>query len=112
LTAERDRTRTAAEALSAQAVQLAKPDLPLNVNFRRGVVASGLVLTMRNVSRADLPVIARFAGHGAQSQLFRFVIPANGAKEFGGLEGWAFTPGDSVILRNPDFREISRTVPN
>jgi type II secretory pathway pseudopilin PulG len=112
LQAERDVMSLELQSQHAHAVELAKPDLPLQLSFRHALVASGLVLTIRNPSSTELPVVAQFTGSGARSQAFRLVIPSNGAKDVGGLEGWAFSPGDSVSLSNPNYRVLNQTVPS
>jgi hypothetical protein len=84
--------------------QLAKPDLPVRVGLRRALLASGLVLTMQNASGSDLPITATFGRPGAAPQTRELVLPANGVKQIGENDGWAFAAGDSVVLSNPNFR--------
>jgi hypothetical protein len=89
---------------AAQVLAFAKPDLPVRVGLRRALLGAGMVLTVRNISRSDLPVTATFARPGAPPETRELVIPPNGVREIGRLQGWEFLPGDSVALQNPTFR--------
>lgn len=108
------RTREDQAAMQAQqvhAAELAKPDLPIQVTFRHALLSQGLVLTMKNDSAADLAVLAQFAGTGSRSHVYRIVIGPSQVKEIGAAQGWAFTPGDQVVIANPGYRPISLRVP-
>jgi hypothetical protein len=97
-------TRNQLARLQMQSNELAKPDLPVRVGLRRALLASGLVLTMQNASGSDLPITATFGRPGAAPQTRELVLPANGVKQIGENDGWAFAAGDSVVLSNPNFR--------
>lgn len=106
---------TDADLLDARAdprQPFSKPDLPLQLSFRKGFFDAGIVLTVRNVSREQVAVIADFGGAAGGSESRRIVIPANGAREVGDSEGWAFTAGDSVTLKNAEYRDLTQTVPS
>lgn len=99
------------QAQQVRAAELAKPDLPIQVSFRHALVSQGLVLTMRNHSATSLEVLIQFTGSAARSPVYRILIPTNGVKEFGGMEGWAVNQGDLVTIINPNYRPIRVRAP-
>jgi len=105
-------TRNQLARLQMQSNELAKPDLPVRVGLRRALLASGLVLTMQNASGSDLPITATFGRPGAAPQTRELVLPANGVKQIGENDGWAFAAGDSVVLSNPNFRPWKNPSPS
>lgn len=108
---ERDALRSQVQTQAVAAQELAKPDLPVQVSFRRGILASGYVLALRSFSSQELVLNVSFRGSGS-AQARRLVIPANAVREVGESEGWAFTARDTVEVSNPNFRSRSYTVPD
>jgi hypothetical protein len=110
LQSEVTRLQTANSQLQAQRVELVKPDLPVSVSVRHAIFGAGLVVALKNTSPSDLAVTGEFRRPGAASQTRELVIPANGAREIGEREGWAFVVGDTIVLSNPQFRDLNQTL--
>jgi hypothetical protein len=107
---EISRLQSANSQLQAQRVELVKPDLPISVSVRNAIFSTGLVVTLKNTSASDLAVTGEIRRPGAPSQTRELVISANGVREIGEREGWAFVVGDSIVLSNPQFRDINQTL--
>jgi hypothetical protein len=105
-----DQLRVANSQLQAQRTELMKPDLPVTISVRHALVSVGLVVGFRNTSATDLAVTGEFRRAGATLQTRELVIPANGVREIGEHEGWAFVVGDSIVLTNPRFRNLNQTL--
>jgi len=110
LEGEVTRLRVANSQLQAQRVELVKPDLPISVSIRHAIFSAGLVVALRNTSPSDLALTGEFRRPGAAPQQREMVIPANGVREIGEREGWAFVLGDSIVLSNPQFRDLNQTL--
>lgn len=91
-------------------VELAKPEIPLQLSVRRGFVDSGYVLQIRNPTADDIVAAATFQSPNGQ-KLNRLVVNANLAKELGESEGWAFASRNTVTLRVPGHRDLIYMVP-
>jgi hypothetical protein len=92
---------------SAQEQQLAKPDLPVEVSFRRPLLAkSGSAeMYVLNASPRLLTVTLEVRSEGVQSAPAVYQLAPNRAQR---IEQWKFNPGDKVRLSNPGFRPIVR----
>lgn len=108
-----ERTNAEQELAQQRALteELAKPTLPLQLSVRKGWVDAGFVLTIRNVATQEVAVMAKFESPGGGAGQKRIVIPANGIKEVGETEGWAFSSRDSVTLSSAGYQDMIYMVP-
>jgi hypothetical protein len=92
---------------SAQEQQLAKPDLPVEVSFRRPLLAKSgpAEMYVLNASPGMLTVTLEVRSEGVQSAPAVYQLAPNRAQR---IEQWKFNPGDKVRLSNPGFRSIVR----
>jgi uncharacterized protein YaiL (DUF2058 family) len=88
-----------------------RPDLPINLSFRRALLNPGLVAVIRNTSGRELEITldveSSVTGQHARRAV---VINPNGVWEFGAQEGWPFAPGQRITLNNPAYRPIVQVV--
>jgi hypothetical protein len=111
LEAERSALQSQMTDQQKMAQELAKPDLPIQLSVRKGILDAGYVLTIRNVTAKEIAVNATFGGPSGAEQTRRLVLPPNGVREVGESEGWAFSSRDAVTLKNPNYRDIIYMVP-
>jgi hypothetical protein len=111
LEAERNALQSQMTDQQKMAEELAKPDLPIQLSVRKGILDAGYVLTIRNVVAQEIAVNATFGGPSGAEQTRRLVLPPNGVREVGESEGWAFSSRDAVTLRNPNYRDLIYMVP-
>jgi hypothetical protein len=89
----------------------ARPDLPINLSFRKALLNPGLVAVLRNTSSRELEITLDVESSVSGQRIRRaVVINPNGVWEFGAQEGWPFAPGQRVTLNNPAYRPIVQTV--
>jgi flagellar hook-basal body complex protein FliE len=90
--------------LQTQAVELAKPDLPVTVTVRPVLLGTGKTLEIHNLTTTPLPITAVFGRDGFPSETKELVVPAHFQLVVGAQQGWTFLSGDSVSLTNPRYR--------
>ncbi|HEX4051176.1 MAG TPA: hypothetical protein VHY19_09880 [Steroidobacteraceae bacterium] len=106
LQARNGRMQQAGQQLLAKAQQLAKRDLPVSILYRQHVLfVTGAQLIIKNNSVSDLPITAEFDRPDSPSVTREVVVPANGSVTQDSRQGWAFEPGDSIKLHNPEYRD-------
>lgn len=110
---------TEAQKASAEAVQEAqaklaeaeRPDLPVRIGFRRGLLGRGIVMVLQNNSGKSLDIETDLQDGTAHTHAGRAVtLDPNKVQRFGKAEGWNLAPGTIVRLSNPQFRPLERTV--
>jgi hypothetical protein len=90
----------------------AKPALPVEVGFRKALLANGLVAIFRNISFRELSILATFTNPTMkETKTFRLDLAPNSPKQFGHLEGWNFESGDIITLRHNDYQTWTGTFP-
>lgn len=105
---------TAAQELEEQRAlskELAKPEIPLQLSVRKGIIDAGYVLMIRNPTGQDIIVAAFIQSPTGQSIERRLVIPANLGKNIGESEGWAFTSRDTVTFKSPGYQDLIYMIP-
>lgn len=106
LQARNSRLEQAGQQLLTKAQQLAKRDLPVSILYRQHVLfVTGAQLIIKNNSGSDLPITAEFDRADSPSVTREVVVPANRFVTIDSRQGWAFEPGDSIKLHNPQFRD-------
>ena len=82
-----------------------KPAMPIEVNYRKALLASGLVAEFKNDSTRNLSVVATFENPTLhQPKSFRIDLNPGSTKEVGHLEGWNFSSGDLITLEHNDYK--------
>jgi hypothetical protein len=100
------------QALGDQMQESMKPDLPLDVSFRRSFWGRGLVAKIRNKSARSLTVILAIRNPTlSKSNRFELKIGPDDAEEFSYSEGWEFASGDELNIYHNDFKGMKIIVP-
>jgi hypothetical protein len=99
-----------AQASAAQLAQQSRPELPVSLMFRHGLLG-GYVAVLENNSTKPLQVLLDVQ-NGASATVFTrsLTLDPNHTQQFGKRQGWEFEPGQIVKLDNPDFKPVQRTV--
>lgn len=81
------------------------PEVPVTMTFRKAMLGSGSVVTIRNTSGQSIAIaITAARPEAGQQRTFRGVIDAQQVKEIGHAEGWAFVKGDVVQVAMPNHK--------
>jgi hypothetical protein len=95
-----------------QLADATKPVLPITVSFHKSLSGSGLVGVFRNSSVSPLEISAVFSSPATGGKrAANLVIPANGVKEIGHVEGWPFAAGQHIQLTNHQYKGVEYDVP-
>ena len=95
-----------------QASALAKPALPVVINFRSSMLGKGLVAVIENTSDRYLTLVVGVRNPTLSvAKRFKLNIDPKSSIDFGHLEGWQFTAGDEVGVFNDEFSALKITVP-
>ena len=90
---------------NARVEAASKPDTTVSVTFRKAILASGLVAGFRNTSKGPIEIgVTAVRPSTRQERQYRMVLDAQQAKEIGEREGWAFLPGDTVLVTQPEHK--------
>lgn len=94
-------------------IQLAnRPEIPVNVSFRKALLSSGGVASFRNRSSRSIAVTATIERPSSgQSRIFDLTLDPAHTKEIGEREGWAFVSGDTVTLTEPEHKSSAFQAP-
>lgn len=94
-------------------LQLAnQAEIQVRVGFRKAMLKSGLVAGFTNLSSQSIAVSVNVQrGSSGQSRNFELTLDPGKPKEIGEREGWAFIPGDSLTVSQPDHKSLSVQIP-
>jgi hypothetical protein len=99
------------DATKAKLAAEARPDLPVNLSFRRAVLHPGLVGVFRNTSSRELEFLLDVDSPATGDHFRRsIVLNPRSFVEIGARQGWPFAPGQRVTLNNPVYRPLLQTV--
>jgi hypothetical protein len=105
--AEQQQLQTTQAKLTAET----RPDLPVSLSFRKALLNAGLVGVFRNTSGKELEFTLDLESPATGRHVHRaIVLDPNGFFEIGAKEGWLFAPGQRIMLNNPEYRPVLRTV--
>jgi len=106
-TAEQQQLQTTEEKLAAEA----RPDLPVNLTFRKALLSAGLVGVFRNTSSKELEFTIDLESAATGRHIRKAVVlNPNAIMQIGAHEGWPFAPGQRYSLNNPAFRPVAGVV--
>ena len=89
-----------------------KPDMPVEVKYRRAITGPGLVLDVRNKSDRQLTLLATFKNPTLHTEkTFQLTAPPHGDSEVGHLEGWSFASGDTISISHNDYKSWTGNIP-
>lgn len=110
--AETLRSKLNAQAAGAQTPDSAKPELPVEVSFRKSFWGRGLIAKFRNQSAHSLTLIL-VVRNPTLSKVNRFQlrIEPQGTEEFSYSDGWEFASGDELAVYHNDFKGLKVVVP-
>jgi hypothetical protein len=95
-----------------QLADATKPVLPITVSFHKSLSGSGLVGVFKNSSVSPLEIEAVFSSPATGGKrAANLVIPPNGVKEIGHVEGWPFAAGQHIQLTNRQYKAVEYDVP-
>lgn len=106
-TAEQRQLQTTEANLAAEA----RPDLPVNLSFRKALLTTGLVGVFRNTSNKELEFVLDLESPATGRHIRKSVVlNPNGFLEIGAQQGWPFASGQRIMLNNPAYRPRAYTV--
>lgn len=89
----------------AKAEYEAKPELPIEMNYRGALMGIGLVVSFKNASDRHLAVVATFYNPTLKKEeSYRLDLAPQITQEVGYAEGWAFASGDSVKIIHNEYK--------
>lgn len=84
-----------------------RPDLPVNLSFRKALLSAGLVGVFRNTSGNELEFTLDLESAASGRHIRKAVVlNPNGILQIGAHEGWPFAPGQRYVLNNPAYRPV------
>lgn len=94
---------------SSKRLRLAnQPEIQVHVSFRKAFLSSGIVARVENLSSQIIAMTASVERPSSgQKSIFDMTLDRGQSKEIGEREGWAFVPGDTIVVNQPDHK--SRT---
>jgi hypothetical protein len=110
--AETLRSKLNAQAVGAQTSDSAKPELPVEVSFRKSFWGRGLIAKFRNQSAHSLTLILVIRNPTlSKVNRFQLRIEPQGTEEFSYSDGWEFASGDELAVYHNDFKGLKVVVP-
>jgi hypothetical protein len=95
-----------------QKAEQQKPEMPLQLTYRKAVIGPGLVVGLNNLSERHLAVVLTVTNPTTkQERSFRVDMSPKHTTEIGHLEGWAFASGDLVKVVHSDYRPWQGKLP-
>jgi hypothetical protein len=110
-------TRLFILAFSLLAIGLLKADdttaLPIKSTFRESLMVKGtFVQQFRNEGDKGLLLhIEITRADNSEKKTFTLLVPANGVKEIGKLQGWIGKSGDGIRIQSEGFPELDVHIP-
>jgi hypothetical protein len=93
-------------------IEQSKPQLPIDVGYRKAVMGPGLVVQLKNNSERDLAVLMTVENPTTnQEKTFRVDVSPKEVSEVGHLEGWTFASGDSIKVIHADYKPWQGKLP-
>ncbi len=111
VTAANERLQQLASEANEKLQVANQPEPTVLVSFRKALLGSGGVATIRNIASQAISV-SLVAARSATNQQRQFDLVVDGGlfKEIGELEGWAFVSGDTLKILQPGHKVVSITV--
>ncbi len=96
----------------ADILDIFKPELPVTVTYRPSALGKGYVINLHNTSNKFLTVIVTIHNPTLQTGKagHEDLRPFHGL-EIGWAQGWEFTSGDLIEVRNADYRPLDVKLP-
>ena len=89
-----------------------KPAMPVEVKYRRALLANGYVTDFKNKSNRQLTILATFTNPTLKaSKSMSLVLSPGETKEIGHMEGWNFSSGDTMTLAHHDYQSATWNLP-
>ena len=99
------RAKAIADEAGERLKEASLPEVTVLAGFRKGVLSSGSVANVRNVSSTSISLtLTATRSSTNQRRMFRLVVDPNAAKEIGEQEGWAFVKGDVLKVEQPGHK--------
>jgi len=95
------------QSTEAKLAAEARPDLPVSLTFRKGLLSAGFVGVFRNTSTKELEFTLDLQSAATGRHVRKaIVLNPNAVLQIGAHEGWPFAPGQRYILNNPAYRPV------
>lgn len=88
-----------------QAEYEARPELPVEINYRGAFLGPGLVAIFKNTTNRHLAVVATLYNPTLnKEESYRLDLAPNSVKEVGHAEGWTFASGDVIKIVHNEYK--------
>lgn len=89
-----------------------KPDLPVNITYRKSAVGEGYVVQFFNKSNKYIAFLVNFENKTLNKKKTDYIELSPGEiKEIGWMEGWKFISGEKIRLSHEDYKAITYKIP-
>ncbi len=84
-----------------------KPPIPVQLFYRKALLADSLVIILNNTSTNPLDVLVSYVHQDSkESKMFRLVLDPNVKKQIGHLEGYSFEQGDIITVASKKYSSM------
>lgn len=95
------------ELLQKQLEAARLPEPNVQVTLRKGFVTTGNVAGFKNTSNQIIAITAELERLSSSlKKSFAITLDPGQVREMGGLEGWAFVPGDKIKISQPGHKQL------
>jgi hypothetical protein len=89
-----------------------KPELPVNLRFRKSFWGKGLVAVIENTSDQYLTLVLNVRNPTlSTARRFQIQLKSEDTLDFGHDDGWQFASGDAVAIYHNDYKALKMNVP-
>ena len=89
-----------------------RPEMPIELNYRKALMGPGLVIVFKNTSTRHLSMAATFVNPTLKKEEnYRLDLSPGIVKEIGHIEGWAFSSGDVIKLTHNEYKTKVHKLP-
>jgi hypothetical protein len=94
-------------------VTMHKPELPIEVQYRKSMLGKGYVVILNNTlnNPISVNVTLRAAAQNKQKKSGLIGLEASSNVSIGWMEGWEFKPGDAITISHDDYQTDTVKIP-
>jgi hypothetical protein len=109
---ERQLAETQKQLIQTQQKLSEKSRVPFTVTYRNALTGPGYVCVFTNRSDRALTVVATFENPTLKKTTTKTILlKPSELSEVGYAEGWAFSSGDTITLKNADYADLLIHIP-
>jgi hypothetical protein len=91
--------------VAESAITAVKPNLPIQVGYRKSLIGKGYVSIIQNKSKQPLALEIDLRDRNANNKkMERKTLAPNQKIEIGWVQGWEFESGDVIKISNPNYQ--------